>query len=193
VDAANTCWLSQANMCISDSILHDGTLYRYGKAIPLSLDNIHAYVAGVAGELRCAVLVNSEYLHVWRREGTSRQAHIFVRPITVRHEGMRIGLEFSESDQVYWSLDPSGSARLTQDECDAIGLPRLKFLFLPIARCWQEYHYNAIREFFEAKGFDPYSNDVTRLLGLSLAEMESNTVMSRCQVHCEVHMLSSLS
>jgi len=64
---------------------------------------------------------------------------------------------------------------MTQDECDLIGLPRWKFDFVPTINAWHEYHYNAIREFSETRGFDPYSNDATRLLGLSLAEIESNT------------------
>ncbi|KAJ7861825.1 hypothetical protein B0H14DRAFT_2575743 [Mycena olivaceomarginata] len=39
-------------------------------------------------------------------------------------------------------------------------------------RYWHKYQYNAIREFFEAKSFDPYNQDFTRLLGLPLADME---------------------
>jgi hypothetical protein len=74
---------------------------------------------------------------------------------------------------------PPRTFEADQDFSDTIGLPRLQFLFVPIARFWHEYHYNAIREFFEAKGFDPYSNEVTRLLGLSLAEMESNNPASK--------------
>ncbi|KAJ7821364.1 hypothetical protein B0H14DRAFT_2371349 [Mycena olivaceomarginata] len=107
-----------------------------------------------------------------REDGTLQEAHIFVQPISVKHEGLRIGLDFPESDQAYWSLDPTGKTRMTQDECDSIGLPRLEFMFLPTARFWHEYQHDAIREFFEAKDFDPFSHDVTRLLGLPLAEME---------------------
>ncbi|KAJ7687181.1 hypothetical protein B0H14DRAFT_2653979 [Mycena olivaceomarginata] len=43
-----------------------------------------------------------------------------------------------------------------------------------VARFWHEYHYNAIREFYEAKGFGPNSDDVTRLLDLHLAQVEPN-------------------
>lgn len=63
---------------------------------------------------------------------------------------------------------------MTQDEADCTTLPRLYFLFLPTAR----YHFSAMRKFFEAKGFSPYSSDITRLLGLSLAGMESSIVVS---------------
>ncbi|KAF8147138.1 hypothetical protein K438DRAFT_1780231 [Mycena galopus ATCC 62051] len=117
------------------------------------------------------------YRHLLHREGTSKTACAFVRSFGFGREGSRVRLQFPESDQVYWSLDPSGNTRLTQDECDSIGLPRLRFLFLPTARFWHEYHYNAIREFYEGKGFDPYNHEVTRLLGLPLAEMESNIIL----------------
>ncbi|KAJ6527816.1 hypothetical protein B0H19DRAFT_1083900 [Mycena capillaripes] len=155
----NMSWLSQANMCISEP----RTRYRYG----------------VVDMLQCAVMVDAEFQYWLRPEGTPQQAYIFARPIGVRHEGLRIGLESPESDQVYWSLDPSGSARMTEDECDSIGLPRLQICFFPTARFWHKYHYNAIHEFFEAKGFDSHSHDITRVLGLPLAEMESNNAAIR--------------
>ncbi|KAJ7723711.1 hypothetical protein B0H14DRAFT_3622186 [Mycena olivaceomarginata] len=129
-------------------------------------------VLGVLDKLWCAVMVDVECHHMLREDGTLQEAHIFVQPISVKHEGPHIGLDFPESDQAYWSLDPTGKTRMTQDECDSIGLPRLEFMFLPTARFWHEYQHDAIREFFEAKGFDPFSHDVTRLLGLPLAEME---------------------
>ncbi|KAJ7349926.1 hypothetical protein DFH08DRAFT_997326, partial [Mycena albidolilacea] len=71
-----------------------------------------------------------------------------------------------DSDQVYWSLEPAGNTRMTEEECDSIGLPRLEFIFLPRANFWHEYHYHAIHEFFEAKGINPYSDCVAQLLGL---------------------------
>jgi hypothetical protein len=126
----------------------------------------------VVDKLWCAVVIDVEFHHLLREEGTLQEAHIFVPPIGVKHLGARTGLDFSESDRVYWSLDPTGNNRMTQDECDSLGLPRLQFKFFSTARFWHEYHYEAIREFFEAKGFDPHSQDVTRLLGLPLAELE---------------------
>jgi hypothetical protein len=50
-------------------------------------------------------------------------AHIFVRPIGMKYAGTRIALDFPESDHFYWSLDPMGNTRMTQDECDSLGLP----------------------------------------------------------------------
>ncbi|KAJ7694266.1 hypothetical protein B0H14DRAFT_3044194 [Mycena olivaceomarginata] len=120
------------------------------------LGSTNPYSTGVVDKLWCALI------------GTLQEAHLFVRSVSVKHHGPRIGLDSAESDHFYWSLDPTGNTRMTPDECDSLGLPRLK------ARFWHEYHCDAIREFFEAKGFDPESRDVTRLLGLPLAETEPN-------------------
>jgi hypothetical protein len=68
---------------------------------------------------------------------------------------------------------------MTLDECDSIGLSRWKFVFLPVVKAWHEYHYNAICESTETRGFDPYSNDTTRQLGLPLAETESYIPISK--------------
>ncbi|KAJ7358466.1 hypothetical protein DFH08DRAFT_442754 [Mycena albidolilacea] len=151
-------WLSQANSCISE----------------FSPNVRKSHRCGVVDKLWCALIVDADYRHLLRVEGTLQEAHLFVPSVSVKHHGPRIGLDSVESDHFYWSLDPMGNTRMTPDECDSLGLPRLKFLFLPRARFWHEYHCNAIREFFEAKGFDPESRDVTRLLGLPLAETEPN-------------------
>ncbi|KAJ7907223.1 hypothetical protein B0H13DRAFT_699074 [Mycena leptocephala] len=158
VNVFNASWLSQANMCIGKSILPNRCKrYRYG----------------VVEMLSCVLVMDAKFQHVIRSEGTLAQAHIFLCPISVRHEGLRIGLEFPESDYFYWSLDSAGNSRMTLAECDYIGLPRLEFMFLPTAKFWHEYHYNAVREFSEARGFNPHSSEVARLLGLPLVEIES--------------------
>ncbi|KAJ7359593.1 hypothetical protein DFH08DRAFT_932046 [Mycena albidolilacea] len=123
--------------------------------------------------LECVIIVDTEIRHQLRREGTLREAYLFPCPIRVRHHGRRIGLEFPHADHWHWSFDPSGVTKMTLDECDSIGLPRWKFVFLPVVKAWHEYHYNAIHEFSETRGFDPYSNDASRRLGLPLAETES--------------------
>jgi hypothetical protein len=128
----------------------------------------------VVEKLWCAVTIDVDCHHLLRDEGTLQKAYIFLQPVSLTQYSTRIGLDFPESDQVYWSLDPTGNVRMTQDECDRLGLPRLQFRFLPVGRFWHEYQYNAIRELFQTKNFDPHSYDVTRLLGLPLAEIESN-------------------
>ncbi|KAJ7796398.1 hypothetical protein B0H14DRAFT_78270 [Mycena olivaceomarginata] len=153
----NTAWFAQANRCISEAIRNGGKRYQYG----------------VIDMLVCLIQVDTEFHHILHQEGISQEAHIFLGPVGLRRQGLRLGIDFPVSDHFYWSLDASGSTRMTQDECDAIGLPRLNFSFLSAANFWQDYHYNAIREFFEAKRADPYGSDVTQFLGLPLVEMES--------------------
>jgi hypothetical protein len=136
-------------------------------------DSVNVYVTGVVEMLSCVLVMDAKFQHVLRSEGTLAQAHIFLCPISVRHEGLRIGLEFPESDYFYWSLDSAGNSRMTLAECDSIGLPRLGFRFLATTKFWHEYHYNAVREFSEARGFNPHSSEVARLLGLPLVEIES--------------------
>ncbi|KAJ7215541.1 hypothetical protein GGX14DRAFT_443045 [Mycena pura] len=153
----STSWLSQANFCISGTSFQDRERNTYG-----TIDT-----------LNCIIIVDTESRHQLRREGTLREAYLFPCPIRVRYHARRIGLEFPHADQWYWSLDPSGVTKMTVEECDSVGLPRWKFFFLPTVNAWHEYHYNAIREFSETRGFHPYSNDVTRQLGLALAETES--------------------
>ncbi|KAJ7895214.1 hypothetical protein B0H14DRAFT_2681616 [Mycena olivaceomarginata] len=159
MNAVSMSWLSQANLCIRQTI-PDGLKPRCP--------------CGVVEKLWCAVTIDVDCHHLLREEGTLQKAYIFLQPVSVTQHSTRIGLDFPGSDQVYWSLDPTGNVRMTQDECDCLGLPRLQFRFLPTGRFWHEYQYNAIRELFQAKNFDPHSYDVTRLLGLPLAEIESN-------------------
>ncbi|KAJ7671986.1 hypothetical protein B0H14DRAFT_3070086 [Mycena olivaceomarginata] len=125
VNLVNTSWLSQANRCID-------------KIMP---DREQRYRCGMVEMLECIVMVDLECHHLLRPEGTLHEAHIFVCAVSVRHDGLRIGIEFPDSDQVYWSLDPAGNTRMTEEERDSMGLPRLEFIFLPRANFWHEYHY----------------------------------------------------
>ncbi|KAJ6535856.1 hypothetical protein DFH09DRAFT_100190 [Mycena vulgaris] len=152
-DMLNMSWLSQANMCIS-----------------LEARSRHQY--GVIDTLGCIIWLDHAFEHVLHPDGTAQEAHFFVSPISVRKEGLRVGVEFAQHNHFYWSLNPSGAPILSQEECDSLGIPRLRFPFLRAANCWHDYHYSAIREFFRAKNCDPYSHYVTRLLGLPLVQIE---------------------
>ncbi|KAF7365948.1 Kinase-like protein [Mycena venus] len=156
-DRVNLSWLSQANRCVSQTTFQEGKPFQYA-----TIDR-----------LRCLLMINKEFCYLLRPEGTLLQAYLFPCPVGVRREGPYTGIEFPETDHFYWSLDPSGTTRMSQDECDRNGLPRWEFLFAPTGNLWHDYHYNAVREFSEARGVDPYSNTVTQLVGLPLAEMES--------------------
>jgi hypothetical protein len=100
--------------------------------------------------------------------------HLSIAPISVHHEGLRVraSFDYNPANSFYWSLDPAGTTRLSTEESDALGIPRLRFLLLVGGNFWHEYHYSAIRDFLRAKGVDAYSHDLPHLLGLPLVEKE---------------------
>ncbi|KAJ7152122.1 hypothetical protein C8R46DRAFT_484930 [Mycena filopes] len=151
-------WLSQANRCIGPSLVEGGIRYRYG----------------VVDELSFIIVIDGAFKHLLRTEGITQEIHLFVYPVTMRTVGSRIGLDAPQWDRVYWSTDPTGLSPLSQDDADAMGLPRLKFHFFPTANFWHEYHYSALREFAEAKALDPYGDGLARILGFPLAQMETD-------------------
>ncbi|KAF7340623.1 hypothetical protein MSAN_02134100 [Mycena sanguinolenta] len=73
----------------------------------------------------------------------------------------------------YWSLDPSGTERLSWEEATQLGFPSFKLTANAYGRSWDASVYEGLRQFHEAKGFDPYSQDVARHLGRPLYELSS--------------------
>ncbi|KAJ7231549.1 hypothetical protein C8J57DRAFT_1016471, partial [Mycena rebaudengoi] len=67
-----------------------------------------------------------------------------------------------------WSLDPSGAQRLGSEEAERLGFPSFTVRMTVDTRSWDDFVYAGIREFYKAKGFDPYSADVARALGYPL-------------------------
>ncbi|KAF7377083.1 hypothetical protein MSAN_00126900 [Mycena sanguinolenta] len=73
----------------------------------------------------------------------------------------------------YWSLDPSGIVRLSPEEATALGLPSFELATKAEGCSWDASVYEGLRQFHEAKGFDPYSQDVARDLGRPLYQLAS--------------------
>ncbi|KAJ7448968.1 hypothetical protein FB451DRAFT_1567112 [Mycena latifolia] len=152
VDLLHQAWLSQANKFLSN---YTGN----------NEDRM-----GVIDMITCYLIFDKAFQGVLRHDGTTVESHLFACPLQARKNDTRFSLALPESDQYYWALDSAGTTRLSQEESDRIGLPRFRFGFQPWATLWEPYHYNAVREFHQAKGFDPYSLDVTRLLGLPVMQ-----------------------
>ncbi|KAJ6611290.1 hypothetical protein B0H10DRAFT_1686768, partial [Mycena sp. CBHHK59/15] len=64
----------------------------------------------------------------------------------------------------YWSLDPSGVERLTTETSRKLGFPSLALTRGVFGISWNEPIYLALRQFYKAKGFDPESQDIARVL-----------------------------
>ncbi|KAJ7321933.1 hypothetical protein DFH08DRAFT_941821 [Mycena albidolilacea] len=73
----------------------------------------------------------------------------------------------------YWSLDPLGAQRLTEEKAGALGFPTIALRMEASGNSWDTTVYAGIREFHESKGFDSYSQEVAVELGVPLYKLSS--------------------
>jgi hypothetical protein len=71
----------------------------------------------------------------------------------------------------YWSLDPSGVERLSMDDATALGFSSILLSMKIHGRSWDSSVYTGLRQFHQAKGFDPDSQDIARHLCNPLRQM----------------------
>ncbi|KAJ7687125.1 hypothetical protein B0H17DRAFT_939679, partial [Mycena rosella] len=71
----------------------------------------------------------------------------------------------------YWSLDPTGVKRLSAEAAESLGFPSFEFEMLVFGKSWGTNVYDGLRQFHEAKGFDPCSQDIARHLGCPLFQL----------------------
>ncbi|KAJ7168880.1 hypothetical protein C8R46DRAFT_850175, partial [Mycena filopes] len=72
---------------------------------------------------------------------------------------------------VYWSLDPSGDEALSTEEATRLGFPPFQLETQVEGNSWDTSVYTGLRQFHQAKGFNPDSQDVARHLGLPLYQL----------------------
>jgi hypothetical protein len=65
----------------------------------------------------------------------------------------------------YWSLDPAGRERLSEEEAIHSGFPSLRLETKLYGESWPASVYTGLHQFHQCKGFDPDSQDVARHLG----------------------------
>ncbi|KAJ7911629.1 hypothetical protein B0H13DRAFT_1524881, partial [Mycena leptocephala] len=71
----------------------------------------------------------------------------------------------------YWTFDPEGIERFSEDTSEALGLPLVQFHTLVRGDRGSKDDYTLIREFHLDKGFDPDSQDIAIELGYPLVEV----------------------
>ncbi|KAJ7214843.1 hypothetical protein GGX14DRAFT_320901, partial [Mycena pura] len=71
----------------------------------------------------------------------------------------------------YWSLDPAGIKRLSAEDAMDLGFPAIELKLIAHGDFWDGSVYDGLREFHQAKGFNPDSQDVARHLGYPLYEV----------------------
>ncbi|KAJ7304601.1 hypothetical protein DFH08DRAFT_659856, partial [Mycena albidolilacea] len=62
----------------------------------------------------------------------------------------------------FWSLDSSGTDRLTLEEATRLGFPTFHCTTEVVGRSWDDGVYKGLREFHRGKGFNPYTQDLAR-------------------------------
>ncbi|KAJ6532592.1 hypothetical protein B0H19DRAFT_965756, partial [Mycena capillaripes] len=93
----------------------------------------------------------------------------------------------------YWSRDPSGMERLSAEEARNAGFPNIKFCMWVHGRSWVDSVYTGIRQFHEAKGFHPYSQEVAREVGYPLLQVscEQEDLFAHCESGISITVSSS--
>ncbi|KAJ7897369.1 hypothetical protein B0H14DRAFT_2677990, partial [Mycena olivaceomarginata] len=90
----------------------------------------------------------------------------------------------------YWSLDPSGTNRLTLEDARNAGFPSFDMMTGIQVISWDESVYAGTRQVHEAKGYDPYSQDVARHLGHPLYQLSTEMGPDERFVHGEAQQQS---
>ncbi|KAJ7211858.1 hypothetical protein C8J57DRAFT_1483763, partial [Mycena rebaudengoi] len=71
----------------------------------------------------------------------------------------------------YWSLDPVGVKRLSMEDATHLGFPSIDFSATAWGKYWDASAYTGLRQFYQAKGFDPDSQDIARHLGYPVYQL----------------------
>jgi hypothetical protein len=77
-----------------------------------------------------------------------------------------------DAEKYYWAFDPDGQDRLTSAMAEDFGLPTVEFSIHLGGGKWDERHYDMVRDFHIAKGFDPYTRDAAIAMGYPLIDIE---------------------
>jgi hypothetical protein len=90
----------------------------------------------------------------------------------------------SRACAAYWSLDPSGTEWLNTEDARDLGFPDMKISVQVLGRAWDPDVYVGIRQFQEAKGFDPHTQDAALEAGFPPARVSCER--DDLLVHCKL-------
>ncbi|KAJ7111774.1 hypothetical protein C8R44DRAFT_985271 [Mycena epipterygia] len=85
----------------------------------------------------------------------------------------RLQITSNYENYAYWSLDPSGVGRLSMAEATQLGFPWIQLTTGIYGASWDASVYAGLRQFHQAKGFDPESQDVARHLKCRLFQLSN--------------------
>ncbi|KAJ7854239.1 hypothetical protein B0H13DRAFT_2081341 [Mycena leptocephala] len=149
-DTASECWLSQANHVFSQLL----TPKKREHCFLIHWITYQLLFSGLSGNLP--------------------EGYLFLGPL----EDLRgdNGAWFPTNEcPAYWSLDPSGSQRLSPEEVSRLRFPSLKLEMKVHLLSWPESVYEGLSRFHAARGFDPNGQDLARHLGQPLYEISASS------------------
>ncbi|KAJ7227995.1 hypothetical protein B0H12DRAFT_235197 [Mycena haematopus] len=143
-------WLSQANYIFR----HRHILSNFEDYVLLDGIHFQLSISGTTGDLP--------------------SSFIFLCP----EEDFRTGLSSFgwPSCPAYWSLDPSGMNHLSPEDATELGFPSFKLTTAAGVCSWDASVYDGLRQFHQAKGFDPESQDIARHLNYPLYQLSSEGI-----------------
>ncbi|KAJ7907652.1 hypothetical protein B0H13DRAFT_1879383 [Mycena leptocephala] len=88
-----------------------------------------------------------------------------------------------KSKTYYWSLNPEGTERLSEESEEQLSLPHIRFQAAVCGGQWSQDDYDLVTQFHLNKGFDPYSQhfaieldyplvDINRLITIMVREQK---------------------
>ncbi|KAJ6512476.1 hypothetical protein C8R45DRAFT_322286 [Mycena sanguinolenta] len=83
----------------------------------------------------------------------------------------------------YWSLNPSGAEQLAPEDAIGLGFPSFSITTRVRGYSWDASLYAGLRQFHQAKGFDPDSQDVARHLGHKLYQVSGPFARSEYAIY----------
>ncbi|KAJ7340589.1 hypothetical protein DFH08DRAFT_242902 [Mycena albidolilacea] len=102
------------------------------------------------------------------------EGYLFLCPPEQFHIGPSTSCKWPECP-AYWSLDSSGVQRLSWDDAASLGFPRIGIMEYVDGRSWDARVYEGLRQFHQAKGYDPDSQELALHLGQPLYELSRQT------------------
>ncbi|KAJ7821442.1 hypothetical protein B0H14DRAFT_1332868 [Mycena olivaceomarginata] len=106
------------------------------------------------------------------------EGYLFVCP----PEHFRAGLDSLQwpTCPAYWSLDPSGAARLSTEDAKILGFPLIHIETRAFRYSWDGGVYDGLRRFHQGRGFDPESQEAALYLGYPLYKLSNDKVLFAC-------------
>lgn len=90
----------------------------------------------------------------------------------------------------YWSLDPEGLEVLSTKDAERLGFPPFQFITRVRVVYWDASVYAGLRQFHQAKGFDPDNQEVAIHLRLPLFQLSMDATRHSHMVSRSYHRAS---